>query len=193
MASTTGDSFVRVKTPLQFDSDKAINAILFVAKRLGGNAADLYCALKTAYFADRIHLSRYGRFIFGDTYRRIEYGPVPRNLFAMIGHLRKGKGWASGKPKAEGFLKVGGTKKKPTIIALVEPDLDWFSESDLECLNEAIEECRLLTFDQLKEKGHDDPACQGTPLNQVMTIERIASTLPDSGAVLQYLHDQCPG
>jgi hypothetical protein len=191
MASGSG-SVVTVKSPLQFDPDKAIQTILYIAGKLGRDA-DLYKVLKTAYFADRRHLERYGRFIFGDTYRRIDYGPVPRQVYAMIGHLRQGKAWAPGPPQAEGMLRVERTRKRPVIVPLQEPDLDWFSRSDLECLDEAIQECRPLTFDQLKDRGHDDAACRQTPLDGDMTIESIASTLPNSKELLRYLRSQCSG
>ena len=189
MPSATGQ-VVTVKTPLQFDPPKAIQTILYIASKLGPDA-DLYKVLKTAYFADKRHLERYGRFIFGDMYRRIEYGPVPRRVFAMIGHLRRGEAWAPGRPEAEGAFRLEGTKKRPILLPLREPDLDWFSQTDRECLDEAIEECRPLDFNQLKDKGHDDDACRQTPLGGDMTIESIASTLPNSDALLRYLRNQC--
>lgn len=124
------------------NSDKAVNALLFVAHKLGGNA-DFHKSFKIIYFADQKHLSEYGRPIIGDTYLKMDYGPVP----SFVRDLSKDK-----IPQHEGSFAIQGSK---TIRPLKEPNLDFLSETDLECLNASIEENKDLSFDELTKKSHD--------------------------------------
>ncbi len=54
-----------MKSPLGFKPEKALHVILYVADKLQ-REDNLYAMLKVIYFADKDHLHRYGRFIFGD-------------------------------------------------------------------------------------------------------------------------------
>jgi uncharacterized phage-associated protein len=174
---------IRIKTTAEYDPEKAVHTLAYVAKKLGG-AADMYKLLKIIYFADKRHLERYGRFIFGDTYIAMNHGPVPSGAYDAIKDVRGMAVWCRRHPLAKKALRVQGTEIIPTI----EPDLDLFSESDLECLDETIRECRDLSFQELKKRSHGDPAFRKADANGEMTIESIAATLPNAGAVLEYLH-----
>jgi hypothetical protein len=44
---------------------------------------DLHTILKTCYFADKDHLNRNRRPIFGATYRAMRFGPVPLETYEM--------------------------------------------------------------------------------------------------------------
>jgi len=78
------------------------------------------------------------------------------------------------------------------VIPFVDADPDVFSESDLECLDEGVKECRNLSFSELKSKSHDR-AWQSSDENDVMTIESIAALAPDKDTLLEYLQDPHPG
>ena len=58
----------------------ALAAVLYVAHRLPHST--LHTLSKVLYFADRKHLERYGRFIFGDTYIAMKFGPVLNIFFS---------------------------------------------------------------------------------------------------------------
>lgn len=126
----------------ELNKDKAINALLFVAKELGTNA-NFHKTFKILYFADQMHLVEYGRPIIGDTYLKMEYGPVPSFMRdAVKGHI----------PEHKKKFAIYDSK---FIQALAEPDLDQLSETDLECLRISIEENKNLNFSQLYIKSHD--------------------------------------
>ena len=57
---------IPISTIDEYDADKAVHCLVYVLKKLGG-VADLYTLLKIIYFADKRHLERYGRFLFGDS------------------------------------------------------------------------------------------------------------------------------
>ena len=65
-------------TPV-FNPEKSLQAVLYVANRL--ERKDFHKIFKVLYFADREHLTKYGRPITGDTYVAMEYGPVPSMIY----------------------------------------------------------------------------------------------------------------
>jgi len=124
------------------DRNKAVNALLYVSNVLG-DEADFHKTFKIIYFADQNHLIEYGRPIVGDTYMKMEWGPVP----TFMRDLTKGN-----IPEYKGKFAV---ESKMIIRPLSEPELDYLSETDIECLDKSIRENRNLSFDDLVKKSHD--------------------------------------
>jgi len=174
---------IKISTIPEYDPEKAVHALVYIAEKLGG-VADIYKALKIIFFADKRHLERYGRFIFGDTYIAMDHGPVPSGAYDAVKHVRGTAVWCKPHPLAKKALQAKGMN----IIPLIEADLELFSDSDLECLDEAIEECRHLTFKALRKKSHEDPAFKESNANSEITIEAMAGTLPNAASLLEYLH-----
>ena len=104
------------------DSEKAEEVLSYVAVRCN----DTYHALKIIYFADRDHLSKYGRLIYGDSYIAFKSGPVPY--------------WA----------------RRATIVPGRDANMDMMSESDVECLDIAIAKYGNMPVEELKRLSQDD-------------------------------------
>ncbi|REG83034.1 Panacea domain-containing protein [Winogradskyella sediminis] len=121
--------------------EKAVNSLLFVINNL--EKADTHKTYKILYFADQKHLLKYGRPIFGDTYVKMKYGPVPSFVKNVVDE------------NIEGLEEVVAKYHSYFVKSLVEPDLDFLSESDLECLNESLKENKDLEFPALTDKSHD--------------------------------------
>ncbi len=121
--------------------EKAVNSLLFVVKNL--KKADTHKIYKILYFADQKHLLKYGRPILGDTYVKMEYGPVPSFVKNVVDE------------NIEGLEEVVAKYHRYFVKALIEPNLEYLSESELACLKEAIEENKNLDFPQLTAKSHD--------------------------------------
>lgn len=121
---------------------KAINSLLYVVGSL--IKADSHKVYKILYFADQKHLVKYGRPIIGDTYNKLEYGPVPSYLRNIVD--------ANIEEYNESIAKFNGYFLK----ALDKPNLDYLSESDIECINESIRENKDLDFGTLTDKSHDE-------------------------------------
>ena len=68
-------------TPI-FNFEKTINSALYIAERI--KIKDFHRVFKILYFADREHLSKYGRPITGDTYIKMSDGPVPTKLYDIF-------------------------------------------------------------------------------------------------------------
>ncbi|MBR1604654.1 MAG: SocA family protein [Alphaproteobacteria bacterium] len=147
--------------------DKALEAIVYIAHKLG--CVDKYHVVKTMFFADKEHLNRYARPILGDTYIRMRNGPVPSYVLDII-NLKEDKISFDVFVKAKAALEVGSDKKQ-TITARREPDLSFFSDTDLECLDNAIKFCKDKNFDDLKEITHEEKAWKKASINGCMDYE----------------------
>lgn len=107
----------------QFNQAKAIETMLYLTPRV--TDSDVYGICKLLYLADKTSLEKYGRFIFGESYYAMQEGSTPSNAYDLL--KRAAKTPISG-------LKVEGNQ----VIPLREPDLDYLSESDIECLDQII-------------------------------------------------------
>lgn len=171
-----------------FKPEKAQQVILYVSSKIT-RPSNKYWVLKAIYFADKDHLHKYGRFVYGDQHMAMKHGPVPQKAYSMIENekISEAVGRASTMPK-----KLFSVKDDNTVVPLVAADLSVFSKSDLECLDRAIEAVSNLSFGQLKKLSHDD-AYESTGGDDVMSIESIAQMAPQHREeLLDYLKDPFP-
>lgn len=167
------------RNPFTIDPEKAVEVILYLAENAG---QDMYGILKMMYIADKKHLDKYGRFIFGDDYYALPHGPVPTEAYDMIKSIRGDGSSIFSRFLCDAFRVEG----KASIIPLREPDLNCLSKSDINCLNQAIDELQHLSFSKQKSVTHD-AAYNATAENAPMSIEAIASTFADGGQLIDYL------
>lgn len=168
----------------QYEPEKALEALLYVGQRV--RCRDMYLALKTLYMADKVNLSRYGRFIFGDWYSAMTYGPVGSHAYDIVKFVRGSNKFCDAEGAAEAI-----SVQNNTLTALRDPDLSWLSESDIECLDYAIENYGQLSFERAKDKSHDQ-AWKATPENDRIPIDAIAATLANPAELIQHLSDRFP-
>lgn len=169
--------------PHTFDPEKATEAILFVANRARG---DMYATLKLLYLADKLHLHRYGRFLFGDEHAALPYGPVPQGAYDLMKYVRGTCNDLEYPPAREAFVLEGNT-----IRTLRDVDTSVFSDSDEECLNEVLESFGGANFNRLKHATHD-AAFNATSRGQRIAPEAIASMADDPATLIQHLADSAP-
>jgi len=74
------------------------------------------------------------------------------------------------------------------IIPCRSADRDLLSESDMECLDDAIASCQGKTFDQLRQMSHDD-AYKAADVNDFIALEAIIAILPQGDLLLSHLQD----
>ena len=148
----------------------------------------MYETLKLIYLADKCHLERYGRFIFGDWYVAMEYGPVPSGAYDVMKQAR-GDRQQSLAPHVVLAFRVDPATN--VITALREADLDELSASDRECLDEVIDRYGKLGFGGLKDVSHDE-AYKATLRNQQISIDAIAAMSDRAPDLIQHLADPHP-
>ena len=170
----------------EFDPDKLIEILLHVAPRVGG---DMYRCLKILYLADKCHLERYGNVITGDEYFALDYGPTPSKSYDIIKYAAgRQSGYHHGATGARDAFSVTGN----SITVLRDADVRHLSASDIECLDATIQKHKSKDFGSLKKIVHDD-AYHATNRNQKISIQAIASTLPNHSDIVQHLEDPYPG
>jgi len=169
------------------DTEKALEVILYISKY----THNLFNIVKTLYFADKLHLEKYGRQITGDYYIAMNKGPVPSGAFDLIKFARGDKFNFEEKivkVKPEIALKV---VDKNQVYPNRAPDLDLLSESDVECLNEAIKvygkmsPFRLQEIVQAEKSYKKNKRTFGNkkiPLKDIILLD-----VPNGREVLEYL------
>lgn len=169
--------------PYTFDPEKAVEALLYVTRRTAG---DMYATLKLLYLADKLHLHRYGRFIFGDEHHALPYGPVPQGAYDLIKCARGEKDVFPYEPVTQAIRLEGNT-----IEALRPEDRSVFSDSDEECLDEAIATFGARPFNGLKEVTHD-AAFNATARGHKISMSAIAALSENPAALVQHLSETAP-
>ncbi|WP_158596125.1 Panacea domain-containing protein [Oleomonas cavernae] len=111
---------------------------------------DLHAMLKACYFADKHHLNKYHRPVFGATYRAMRFGPVPVEIYEMA----KGEAlWLAELGddrfpwKLEGYRLQGNG-------ANADLDHDVFSDSDFESLKHGFGISSHMTFNARTSATH---------------------------------------
>jgi len=163
-----------------FQREKAIESILYIAKR----AADptFHSINKLLYFADKTSLERYGRFICGDDYYAMRWGPVPSNTYNLMKEAADDKDFP---------FNVEGN----TIIPSRDAETDLLSESDIECLNASLRLYGDAPFWRRQEVSHDEAykeawGRRGESGSVRIPIENIVKLLEDADELIDYLSNK---
>ena len=161
----------------QFNQTKAVETILYLAPKVSDS--NIYGICKLLYLVDKTSLEKYGRFIFGESYFAMKGGPIPSNAYDLLKQVAKAPVYG---------LKVEGNQ----VVPLRNPDLDYLSESDIECLDQIISvygkvpnwlRARDVHDDAWQESWHK----RGRKRSVIMPIESIVELLADSVDLADYL------
>lgn len=138
--------------PFRFKAEKALEVIVYLATHLPNPTyAHIF---KVLYYADIEHLRRYCRFISGDSYTAMENGAVPSKTYDIIKDVNgKHERKYYDIPSERAFFTKGYLVKP-----LREPNLDYLSKSDIECLDKSIKENGGKSKDELSDMSHNENA-----------------------------------
>ncbi|WP_417438873.1 Panacea domain-containing protein [Idiomarina sp.] len=161
---------------------RILEAFAYIAERAPAHKKNMYNVLKVFYLADKLHMERYGRFIFDESYSAMEKGPVPSTAYDLIKNIGKGKELPF---SVESPVKLGSNY---IVTAKRQADEDLFSGSDLLCMDEVIQ---LSENEDLGDLSHDE-AWKRAGRNNFMPVEAILSTLQNSKALLELHHNRHP-
>jgi uncharacterized phage-associated protein len=166
-----------------FNENKAINAVLFIAQRL--TRKDFHKIFKVLYFADREHLSTFGRSITGDTYIAMDDGPVPSKIYDIFKSVR-----------GDGYFKDDGKFSQLFTVAhwdLIEPHVESnikaLSKTDLLKIEKALKDYGEMSWDEVREKSHDY-AWRATVLNRPISMDNIVYETGNDEGYVEYLKQQ---
>lgn len=175
-------------TLFDFNQEAARAAILYAASQIP--SPSFHKLSKVFYFADRLHLERYGSFMFGGEYWALRFGPVPMEVYRLLSEVREHPERSAAAGFVVELISVDGYPA-PVIRPLEPPDLDELSEAALECLDESIKQHGNKSFQALTAESHD-AAWHAVGPDEVMTPELIAATLPNAPELLRHLADPYP-
>jgi uncharacterized phage-associated protein len=169
---------------------KIIEVIVWIAQRLP--QSDRYTVLKTLFYGDKYHLQKYGRPVTGDTYIKMSFGPVAcyaYNIIKRDSFLPRDILIAAD----EAFDNSHGDEKYPSVVVKRTPDMDWFSETDIECLEEAAQHCSGKGFSSLMDETHREQAWIQAEMNQQMDFALlIDEETPNRDELLKYISETSP-
>lgn len=165
-----------------FNKEAALEAVLYVAEHID-DRKDMHKIFKTLYFADREHLSRYGRSITGDYYIAMSYGPVPSFIDDIFKAVRGNSFFSGRSDDLKGYFHfINNYVIEPDR----EPDMDYLSETDVECLDYAISICKGKSFGELTEMSHD-LAWTRTKKDRRMSVKDILRENGDTEEYAEYI------
>lgn len=151
----------------KFDEKKGLEALTYVAQQWPDVTA--FYASKVIFFAEKEHLNRYARPIIGDTFIAMTNGPVPSTIYNFIeGNLDQ----AEDPESIVDALSITHDRYSK-VSARRDPDLDFLSESDIECLSNAIKFCRGKGFGNLSHISHQERAWREASTNAPMDYEAM--------------------
>ena len=135
-----------------FNSEKAIESLLYILNKVDSKILDFHKLFKILYFAEKMHLARYGRMITSDKFIAMKDGPVPSTIYETMKNLRNNIVDNHLIADFDNNFKI---YSKYLTEAKRTTDLDYLSDSEIECLNESFKENINLDFNRLSKKSHD--------------------------------------
>ncbi|MFQ5451327.1 MAG: Panacea domain-containing protein [Nitrospinaceae bacterium] len=164
----------------------AVNSLLYLCQKAkeNGQKFSFMQIAKLLFYADKLHLKRYGRPITGDTYIKMDHGPNPSAVYDYLKDVR------TRLDLRDEFIKVELEPNpphapKPFIIPLREADLGVFSDSDREVLEEVFSQYGAKTAKQLRDLSHHEKAWQEAELE--MAYEDFLD--PEDEAMANYIQE----
>jgi uncharacterized phage-associated protein len=173
----------------EFDEKAALEAVLYICSKT--TRPTYHSIAKLLYFADCLHLERYGRFICGDSYVAMAWGPVPSAVYDMMKERHPDYRGNVRFPSTKGSIEVHG---KHSVRALREPDLDWLSDSDIKCLDEAIKRYGHYDFGKRTKESHALPwekTWKERP-NGIIDLGLFVQSVGEPEGLREYLQDPYP-
>ncbi len=171
----------RAPIRFRFAARKALQAVEWMLAEYGD--LDFHTILKACYFADKEHLNRFGRPIFGARYYAMRYGPVPMEIYDLLKGdlLRLHEAGVERTPWGiEGYRLRRLSNDTPGTTAL--------SISERECLARAIEKSRSMTFDERTAATHG-PDWQKARLGWMDYRDMVDDDNPMREEILEELED----
>ena len=130
------------------------NILLYIISRLSGTQkCDVYRIVKAAFFAQEFHIVRYLKPLYNDKIIALLYGPVPSALYDALKCARGDFRFSDSESELKDI--AAGIKFSDEVFCAVdEPDMDYLSVSQVECLNEAIEKVKKMSFNEIRDTTH---------------------------------------
>lgn len=135
-----------------FDDRKTTQLLNYLAQKEGGKINFLK-TMKLVYLIDKFHLRKYGKTITGDQYFAMKRGPVASNTKDICKYILREDMDYGENPYYDKYIKKG--RVKYTLQSKQEPDLDYFSEVEIESMDTVYEQFKNFSGFKLVDITHD--------------------------------------
>jgi len=160
------------------DAKKVVNTILFFAGRCSDPTKMKIS--KLMFYADKLHLNRYGRPVTGDSYIKMRFGPVPSMALNL---MRQQAYYETASELFDHSVSVKGNN----IIPLVDFDRGTFSRSDIDVLEEVLATHGAKSAAILSDESHNESAWCNAAMNRKIDFEQFFDSDKDSQRMLRLL------
>ena len=137
------------------------------------------------------HLAKWGSGIVPDEFCALKYGPVPTQLYDAVKELDRPRMTLS--EELSEVIQFAGEDAPNVLLPKREANLKFLSKSEIEALEQSIEENKSLTFGQLMRKSHDeawDEANRRVNGTNIISPISMAKVLHADNAMLEYIEEQ---
>lgn len=116
----------------------------------GTQKCDMYHIVKAAFYAQEFHLVRYMRPLCKDNIIALPYGPAPSAVYDAL-KIARGDAHAIAYHESDGLAEVAAPIAfGDEIFSTTEqPDMEYLSRSQVECLDAALRKVGEMSFDEL--------------------------------------------
>lgn len=136
--------------------------------------------MKIMFFSDKLHLQKYGRTIFADTYYKYDRGPVAHLTYNILNSINEVENddlqeytndFAN---RIELTTVNDGDNQITTFIQKQDFRSEIFSKSELSVFDTIAKQYKAYTKDEISKESHELPEYINTKLNEIIPeIEMI--------------------
>lgn len=126
-----------------------LNSLLYILHKFDNHVTGIHKLCKILYFAEQKHLAKFGKPITEDDYVAMKFGPVPSTALDLYKFSKRKEQFQDFFPST--YFNVN----RYNISSVEDPDLEWLSKTEIQCIDEAFEENKDLSFEELTDKSHD--------------------------------------
>jgi hypothetical protein len=169
-----------------FNTTKGLEALAFIANEHPGFTPAFVS--KVLFFAEKWHINRYGRPIIADTYIATPSGPVPSTIKNFICEKWD---WVERPDDFDGAIAVSLDKHMRRLMpGSRRPEASYLSETDMDCLREAVAYCKNKTRDELSYMTHFEKSWRNVEVNSPMNYEDfVDDDNANKNAILEELRE----
>jgi transcriptional regulator with XRE-family HTH domain len=151
----------------RLNRQKFRGVLLYILERCGArpNVGETVI-YKLLYFIDFNFYELYERYLTGEAYRKISFGPAPCHFSEIVDKMIE-----------RGELKKITTeyhgKRQKKYIPQVKPDLSRLDARELEVIDSAIDRLSSMNASSIIDYSHEDIPCQITDDKEIISYESV--------------------
>lgn len=153
---------------------------------------NVYYIVKTAFVAQQRHLAKYLCPLYKDKITALQFGPVPSNIYDAL-KIARGDANAMYFHRNDDLHLVYDSISFADEVysANEDPDLNYLSPSAIECINDALKEVSLMSFDQIVNATHGEEweRAYNDPENKTMNYLSIAKEGGADDSSMSYIKE----